>query len=58
VLEKQFGGAHPIKISEVTYCLITHTLVIQFKDVIVELFNLHQFGVITFYECGTMVHGV
>jgi hypothetical protein len=58
VLEKQFGGVHPIRISEVIYCLITHTLVIQFKDDLVEHFNLHQFGVITFYECGTVVHGI
>jgi hypothetical protein len=57
-LEKQFGGIYPIGISEVIYCLITHTLVIQFKDVLVEHFNLHQFGATTFCECETIIHGI
>jgi hypothetical protein len=40
-LEKQFRGIHPIAISEVTYCLIAHTLAIQFKDTLTKHFSPH-----------------
>jgi hypothetical protein len=42
----------------VTYHLIIHTLAIQFKDTLVEHFSLHQFGVMIFGRCETMVDGV
>ncbi len=41
-----------------TYCLVAHTLAIQFKDTFVEHFNPHQFGVTTHGKCEIMVHGV
>jgi uncharacterized membrane protein len=41
VLEKQFGGIHPITIGEVTYCLIVYILAIQFRDTLAENFNPH-----------------
>jgi hypothetical protein len=45
-------------ISEVTYHLGACTLVIQFKDILMEHFNSHQFGVVTCGRCGTLVQGV
>jgi hypothetical protein len=45
-------------IGEVTYCLITHTLVIQFKVTFVEHFSLHQFSVEIHGKCETLVHGI
>jgi hypothetical protein len=45
-------------ISEVTYCLIAHTLVIQFRDIFAEHFNFHEFGVATHDGCEKMVHGI
>ncbi len=41
MLENKFKGINPIAIGEVTYCLVTHTLVIQFKYTIVEHFSPH-----------------
>jgi hypothetical protein len=58
MLEEQFVGTYPIMISEVTYCLIVHTLAIQFKDTLVKHFSAHQFGVVTRDGCETMIHGV
>jgi hypothetical protein len=46
MLEKEFESIHPIMISEGTYCLVAHTLVIQFKGTFMENFSLHQFGVV------------
>jgi len=40
-IRKQFGSIHPIIIGEVIYCLVACTLVIQFRDNLVEHFNLH-----------------
>jgi len=40
-LEKKSISIHPIAINEVTYRLITHTLSIQFKYILVEHFNPH-----------------
>ncbi len=57
-LEKQYGGIRPIAISEVTYCSIAYTLVIQFKDTFIEHFNFHQFGVTTCGRCETLVHSI
>jgi hypothetical protein len=57
-LEKQFGGIRPIVISEVTYQLIAHRLIIQFKDIFTEHFNPHQFGVTTCGGCEIMVHNI
>jgi hypothetical protein len=57
-LEKQFGNIHPIIISEMTYCLVVYTLVIQFRDTLMEHFNPHQFGVRTRGGCETMVHNI
>jgi hypothetical protein len=41
VLEKQSRGICPITIDEVTYRLVAHTLVVQFKDIIMEHFCFH-----------------
>jgi hypothetical protein len=45
-------------IGEVTYRLIAYTPVIRFKDIFVEHFNLHQFGVMIHDGCEKMVHGI
>jgi hypothetical protein len=45
MLEKEFESIHPIMISEGTYHLVAHTLIIQFKGICMENFSLHQFGV-------------
>jgi hypothetical protein len=45
-------------INEVTYHLIAHTLATQFRDILIEHFSPHQFGVTTCGKCETMVHGV
>jgi hypothetical protein len=58
MLEKQFGGICPIVINELPYCLVAHTLAIQFRGTIVKHFYLYQFGVVTHGECETVVHGV
>jgi hypothetical protein len=50
-VEKQFKSISPIAIGEVTYCLVAHTLAIQFKDTIMKHFNLHQFGLAIRGEC-------
>jgi hypothetical protein len=52
-LEKQFESIHPIRIGEVA-----HTLIIQFKGTLMEIFCLHQFGVMICGGYETMVHGV
>jgi hypothetical protein len=48
----------PIAIDEVTYHLFACTLAIQLRDILMEHFTLHQFGVTTRGECETMVHNV
>ncbi len=58
MLEEQFVNIRPIVIGEVTYCLVVHTLTIQFKDTIVKHFSPHQFGVVIHDGCETMIHGV
>ncbi len=45
-------------INEVTYHLIAHTLVIQFKGTFAKHFSFHQFGVVTHDGCEKMVHGI
>jgi hypothetical protein len=45
-------------ISEVTYHLIAHTLIIQFRDTFTKHFNPHQFGVTTCGGCEIMVHNI
>jgi len=44
-------------IGGVTYHLVAHTLSIQFKDILVEHFSPHWFGVRTCGECEIVVHG-
>jgi hypothetical protein len=41
MLEKLFRSIHPIAISEMIYRLIACTLIILFKDIFMEHFNLH-----------------
>ncbi len=48
----------PIMIGEMTCRLVAHILAIQFRDIIAEHFNCHQFGVTTHGGCETMVHDV
>ncbi len=57
-LEKWFECICPILIDEMTYHLIDCTLAIQFKNILVEHFNLHQFSVMTHDRCEIMVHGI
>jgi hypothetical protein len=45
-------------IGKVTYHLVVHILAIQFRDTLMEHFNLHQFGVTTYGNCETIVHDV
>ncbi len=45
-------------IIKVIYQLVVWTLDIQFKDILVEHFSSHQFGVTMLGRCETMVHGV
>jgi hypothetical protein len=45
-------------IGEVTYRLVAHILTIQFRDIIAEHFNYHQFSVTIHGGCETMVHNV
>jgi len=45
-------------ISRVTYHLVAHTLIIQFRDILTEHFNLHQFGLTIHGDYETMVYGV
>jgi len=52
-LENWSGGICFIAIGEVTYRLIAHILAIQFKDILAEHFNSHQFGVVTYGGCET-----
>jgi len=33
MLHKQSGGIGPITIGDVTYCLVVHTLAIDFRDI-------------------------
>ncbi len=56
-LKKWFECICPILIDEVTYRLIVCTLVIQFKNILVKHFSLHQFSVMTHDRCEIMVHG-
>jgi hypothetical protein len=58
VLEKHPKGIHRIAINEVTYNLVACTLVIQFRDTLVEHFNLHQFDLTICGGCETMAHGI
>lgn len=58
MLEKQSGGICLITINVVTYHLVAHILAIQFRDILVDHFNPHQFGVVTYGECEIMVHDV
>jgi len=57
-LEKHSKGTHPIMIGKVTYHLVVRTLVIQFRDILTEHFNLHQFGLTIHGDYETMVYGV
>jgi hypothetical protein len=57
-LEKQFGSTCRIVISEVTYHLIACILVIQYRDILMEHFSLHQFGVVTCGGHETLIQGV
>ncbi len=41
-----------------TYYLVAYTQAIQFKDIIVEHFNLHQFVVVTRDGCEIVIHGI
>jgi hypothetical protein len=41
-----------------TYCLVAHTLVIQFSDALMKHFGFHQFGIAIRDGCEIMVHGV
>ncbi len=45
-------------INEVTYCLVAHTLIIQFKDIFVEHLNPYQFDIMTYGGCEMVVYGV
>jgi hypothetical protein len=45
-------------INEVTYCLVAHTLVIQFNDNFMEHLSFHQFGVVTHGGCEIMVYNI
>jgi len=45
-------------IDEVTYCLVARTLAIQSRDILMEHFNLHQFGVAICGGCEIVVHGI
>jgi hypothetical protein len=58
VLEKQSKGICLITINVVTYHLVAHILAIQFKDILADHFNPHQFGVATYGGCEIMVHDV
>jgi hypothetical protein len=42
----------------VTYHLVAHILAIQFRDILADHFNFHQFGVVTYGGCEIMVHDV
>ncbi len=42
----------------VTYHLVAHTLAIQFKNILINHFSLHQFGVVTCGRCEIVVHDV
>jgi len=45
-------------IGKVTYHLVACTLVIQFRDILTEHLNLHQFGLAIHGDYETMVYGV
>jgi hypothetical protein len=45
-------------IGEMTYCLVVRILTIQFKDIFIEHFSFHRFGVATHGGCETMVHDI
>jgi hypothetical protein len=45
-------------IGEMIYCLIVHTLVIQFKYILTKCFSFHQFNVTTCNWCELVIHGV
>jgi hypothetical protein len=45
-------------IGEVTFQVITHTLVIQFRDTFFKHFNLDQFSVATRGKCKIVAHVV
>ncbi len=57
-IRKVIESIHPVMINEMIYCIIAHTLVIQFKDIIAKYFNLHWFYVMIHDGCETMVHGI
>ncbi len=44
--------------NEVTYRLVAHTLIIQFKEILAEHFNPYQFGITTYGGCEVVVHGI
>jgi hypothetical protein len=48
----------PITINVVTYHLVAYTLAIQFRNIFVNHFSSHQFGVVTYGECEIVVHNV
>jgi hypothetical protein len=56
MLEKQFGRICPITIGGMTYRLVAHILVIQFRNTLTEHINLHQFSVMTYGGCKIVVH--
>ncbi len=43
-------------IGEVTYHLVAHILAIQFGNILMKHFSLHQFGVMTLGKCEIVVH--
>jgi len=45
-------------IGKVTYHLVACRLVIQFRDILTEHLNLHQFGLAIHGDYETMVYGV
>jgi hypothetical protein len=57
-IRKHFEGIHPITINEVTYQLIARTLIIQFRDILMEHLSPYQFGLAIHGDYETVVHGV
>jgi len=43
-------------IDEVNYHLVARTLIIQFKDILMKHFSLHQSSVTTCGKCEAVVH--
>jgi len=58
IMTKPSSGVCLVVVGETLYCLISHTLYLQFRDAFATQFSPHQFGVATKGKCEVVIHGI